>query len=82
MGYEHYLLEVMEQECQVRQQRRIERLLYESHLPVEKSLAHLELDRLPRKVVNQVQTLLTGHSSLDGKMCWSSAILAAVKPIW
>jgi DNA replication protein DnaC len=60
LGYEHYLLEVMEQECQVRQQRRIERLLQESHVPVEKSLAHLELDRLPRKVVNQMQTLLTG----------------------
>jgi DNA replication protein DnaC len=60
LGYEHYLLEVIEQECQVRQQRRIERLLQESHLPVEKGLASLELDRLPRKVVNQVHTLLTG----------------------
>lgn len=60
LGYEHYLLEVIEQECQVRQQRRIERLLQESHLPLEKSLANLELDRLPRKVVNQVHTLLTG----------------------
>jgi len=60
LGYEHYLLEVIEQECQVRQQRRIERLLHESHVPVEKSLANLELDRLPRKVVNQVHTLLTG----------------------
>jgi DNA replication protein DnaC len=60
LAYEHYLLEVIEQECQVRQQRRIERLLHESHLPVEKSITHLELERLPRKVVNQVQTLLTG----------------------
>ena len=60
LGYEHYLLEVIEQECQVRQQRRIERLLQESHVPVEKGLASLELDRLPRKVVNQVHTLLTG----------------------
>jgi DNA replication protein DnaC len=60
LGYEHYLLEVIEQEYQVRQQRRIERLLHESHLPVEKSLAHLELERLPRKVVNQVQILLNG----------------------
>ena len=60
LGYEHYLLEVIEQECQVRQQRRTERLLHESHLPLEKGLASLELDRLPRKVVNQVHTLLTG----------------------
>lgn len=60
LGYEHYLLEVIEQECQIRQQRRTERLLQESHVPLEKSLANLELDRLPCKVVNQVHTLLTG----------------------
>jgi DNA replication protein DnaC len=46
LGYEHYLLEVAARECEVRRQKRIEKLLRES--------------QLPRKVVNQVQTLRTG----------------------
>jgi DNA replication protein DnaC len=60
LGYEHYLLEVAARECEVRRQKRIEKLLRESQLPLEKSLAGFDLNRLPRKVVNQVQTLRTG----------------------
>ena len=60
LGYEHYLLEVTARECEVRRQKRIEGLLQKSQLPLEKSLAEFDLTRLPRKVVNQVQTLRTG----------------------
>lgn len=60
LGYEHYLLEVPARECEVRQQRRIETLLQKSQLPLEKSLTEFDLNRLPRKGVNQVQTLRTG----------------------
>jgi DNA replication protein DnaC len=60
LGYEHYLLEVAARECEVRRQKRIQKLLRESQLPLEKSLEEFDLNRLPRKVVNQVQTLRTG----------------------
>jgi hypothetical protein len=58
LGYEHYLLEVTGRGCEVRQQKRIAALLHKSQLPLEKSLTELDLNRLPRKVVNQIQTLL------------------------
>jgi len=51
---------VTARECEVRQQKRIETLLQKSQLPLEKSLAEFDLTRLPRKVVNQIQTLRTG----------------------
>ena len=38
LSYEHYLLELVERECEVRQQKRIERYLRESKLPLEKTL--------------------------------------------
>lgn len=60
LGYEQYLLEVAERECEARRQRRIEKFLRESQLPLEKSLTAFDLNRLPRKVVNQVQTLRSG----------------------
>ncbi len=60
LGYEHYLLEVAARECEVRRHKRIQKLLRESQLPLEKSLEEFDLNRLPRKVVNQVQTLRTG----------------------
>lgn len=48
-----------EREGEARRQRRIEKLLRESQLPLEKSLTDFDLKRLPRKVANQVQTLRT-----------------------
>jgi len=60
LGYEHYLLEVAARECEVRRQKRTEKFLRESQLPLEKNLDGFELNRLSRKVVNQVQTLRTG----------------------
>jgi DNA replication protein DnaC len=59
-SYEHYLLSLAQRECQERQTRRIERLLRDSKLPLEKSWQTLELKRLPQKVVQQARTLLEG----------------------
>ena len=60
LSYERYLLTLAERECQARRQRRIERLLRQSRLPLEKDLAGFDLKRLPAKVVRQVRTLLDG----------------------
>lgn len=60
LSYEQYLLELAEQECGVRYHNRIERLLRQSKLPLEKDLASLEMKRLPAKVAKQVHTLLDG----------------------
>jgi DNA replication protein DnaC len=59
-SYAQYLLELARRECQQRQQRRIERLLRQSRLPLEKSWSALELKRLPAKVVQQARSLLEG----------------------
>jgi len=59
-GYAEYLLELGRRECQQRQERRIERVLKESKLPLEKSWATLDLKRLPAKVVQQLRGLLSG----------------------
>ena len=66
LSYECYLLELAERECEARRQRRIERLLRESRLPLEKNLDSFNLDRLPAKVRQQVTTLLDG-TFLDRK---------------
>ena len=57
MSYERYLLELAERECESRRSNRIERLLRESRLFLEKSLATLDLKRLPPKAAQQVRTL-------------------------
>lgn len=64
LSYEQYLLELAERECQDRQSRRIDRLLRQSELPLDKTLSTLDLKRLPAKVARQFQTLLDG-SFLD-----------------
>lgn len=61
LGYEHYLLELTQRECEQRSHKRVERLLKDSRLPLEKSLATFDLKRLPAKVLQQVRTLLTGE---------------------
>ncbi len=60
LSYERYLLTLAERECQDRRRRRIERLLGQSRIPLEKDLAGFDLKRLPAKVVRQVRTLLDG----------------------
>jgi DNA replication protein DnaC len=60
LSYEHYLLELANRECEERRQKRVERLLRESRLPLEKNLATFDLKRLPAKVLQQVRALLAG----------------------
>src|SRR5919204_1608615 len=59
-GYPEYLRELAQRECQERQQRRTERLLKGSKLPLEKSWPALDLKRLPGKVAQQLRGLLSG----------------------
>src|SRR5210317_917079 len=60
LSYEQYLLELAQRECEVRRANRIERLLRQSKLPLEKSLEQFELKRLPTKVARQVKSLSDG----------------------
>jgi DNA replication protein DnaC len=64
LSFEQYLLGLAERECQERRSKRVDRLLHESRLPLEKSWPALDLKRLPAKVVQQARTLLEG-SFLD-----------------
>ncbi len=64
LGYEQYLLGLAQRECQERRHKRVDRLLQESRLPLEKSWPALDLKRLPAKVVQQARSLLEG-SFLD-----------------
>ncbi len=60
LDYSEYLLELMRNECEDRMQRRIERWLRESQLPLEKNLQSFDMKRLPKKVVHQAKVLLDG----------------------
>jgi DNA replication protein DnaC len=60
LSYEQYLLELAERECEERRQNRIRKLLRESGLPLEKSLANFDMKRLPTRVSRQVKVLLDG----------------------
>jgi len=60
MGYEQYLLELVERECQERREKRIARLLRASKLPLEKTLDSFDMKRLPQKAARQAKALLDG----------------------
>jgi DNA replication protein DnaC len=60
LSYEMYLLELAERECQGRLKNRIETMLRQSRLPLEKNLESFQLKRLPTKVSRQVASLLEG----------------------
>ena len=60
LKYEGYLLEVMARECQGRRHNKMERLLRESRLPIQKSLGAFDLKRLPARVSAVVRTLVDG----------------------
>src|SRR3954470_17909133 len=64
LSFEEYLLSPAQAECQQRRNRRVERLLGDSGLPLEKTWQGLGLRRLPARVVQQARALLDG-SSLD-----------------
>lgn len=59
-GFDRYLDELAEVEMEERKRRRIEKLLKASGLPSDKTLATLELGRLPPAVKRQVPTLCEG----------------------
>ena len=59
-SFERYLLELVEQECEVRQQNRVVRLLRQSKLPLEKTIETFDRNRLPGPVQAQVSVLLEG----------------------
>ncbi len=60
LSSEQYLLELAERECEVRRGTRVDRLLRQSKLPLEKNLDCFNMKRLPAKVARQVRTLLDG----------------------
>lgn len=60
LSYERYLLELAQRECEERRRKRIGKLLKESGLPLEKSLANFDGKRLPVKVSRQMKVLLDG----------------------
>ena len=60
LTYEHYLAEVMERESEVRRHNRVQRLLGESKLPLEKSLETFETGRLSSMLTSQLSALLEG----------------------
>ena len=60
LSYEQYLLEVISRECEQRRKTRVQRLLKESALPLEKSLPNFDVKRLPTKAQRQLRTLLEG----------------------
>jgi DNA replication protein DnaC len=59
-SYESYLWVLAEREREARRANRIERLLRDSKLFLEKSLSTLDLKRLPPKASQQVRALLEG----------------------
>jgi len=60
LSYEQYLGDLVCRERDERRANRITRLLRQSKIPAEKSLAGFKLTRLPRKVSRQMKTLLGG----------------------
>jgi len=60
LSYEQYLLELTSQERTVRRQNRVNRLLRQSQLPLEKSLESFDRKRLPPKINAHVNVLLDG----------------------
>ena len=60
LTYENYLLELIEREHEARRDHRIQRLLRESRLPMEKTLETFDRSRMPPKVDAQVSALLDG----------------------
>src|SRR6202142_2344840 len=60
LSYERHPCTLCDQECQERRRRKIERLLGNSCLPLEKPFATFDLKRLPTKVARQVKSLRAG----------------------
>jgi DNA replication protein DnaC len=61
LSHEQFLFNLVRQECDVRRNKRVERYLKESHLPLEKTMDALNLKRFPLKAVQQAKTLIGGE---------------------
>jgi len=59
-SYEQYLMELLNLECEVRQQNRISRNLNISKLPPSKTFENFDKKRLPPKVANHLNVLVNG----------------------
>jgi len=60
LGYEEYLYELAQRECEVRRANKIARLVKMSKLPLEKTLETFELNRMPLKIRRQIKVLSEG----------------------
>ena len=60
LGYEEYLYELAQMECEVRRTNKIARLVKASKLPLEKTLQTFEIKRLPLKIRGQIKVLAEG----------------------
>ena len=60
LSYNEYLLSLLEIECQIRGNNRVQRLLKESKIPDGKRLDNFDMKRLPLKVNQQIKSLLDG----------------------
>ena len=60
LSYERYLHDLLSLECEDRRNRRIQRLLRQSGLPLEKTLDIFDRNRLPLKVNQHVSVLCEG----------------------
>ena len=60
LGYEEYLYELAQRECEVRRANKIARLVKMSKLPLEKTLQTFELKRMPLKIRRQAKVLSEG----------------------
>jgi DNA replication protein DnaC len=58
--YEQLLLALFEQELEGRRQRRVQRLLKQSQLPADKTLAQFDMQRLPRQLQRILPKLCEG----------------------
>lgn len=75
LSYEVYLQELVTRELEVRRENKIARLLRGSRLPLDKTLDAFTMSRLPRRITQQVRTLLDGSF-----LARSENILAFGKP--
>lgn len=75
LGYEDFLIALLEYESNLRNNKMTTRLLRQSNIPIEKSFDSFDLKRLPMKTRNKIKSLEDG-SFLDRK----ENILAFGKP--
>jgi DNA replication protein DnaC len=58
LSYEEYLLEILKLEYENRNQKKIEKYLKESKIPLEKTISSFDLKRIPKKALYQFKVLL------------------------